>query len=161
VRQPTLSPLVVFSTSDFISSDYSNEEKQEMRDLVLSLSLESTDEDRRTRLKDIFHEALARPNGAPKRFSDLFDTLLAKVGAEVQDEAKKRFFEAQAAKQEQVENVTEVLSDDAVDDNEEEAGEKVKSPDELQLWALVDMMVQSKTIVKRENGDLGSKGTFQ
>jgi hypothetical protein len=159
-----LSPLVVlFSTSDFISPDYSDEEQQEMRDLVLSLSLEPTDEDRRTKVKDIFHEVLARPNGAPKRFSDLFDTLLAKIGAEVQDEAKKRFFEAQAAKkQEQAENVTEVLSDNAVDDdNEEEAGEKVKSPDELQLWALVDMMVQSKTIVKRENGDLGSKGTFQ
>ena len=38
---------------------------------------------------------------------------------------------------------------------------RMKSPDELQLWALVDMMVQSKTIVKRRNGELGSKGTFQ
>jgi hypothetical protein len=29
-----------------------------------------------------------------------------------------------------------------------------------QLWALVDMMVQSKTIIKRKKGELGSQGSF-
>jgi hypothetical protein len=35
-----------------------------------------------------------------------------------------------------------------------------KSETELQLWALIDMLVQSKTIVKKAAGELGSEGKF-
>lgn len=140
------------------NDDYSETETQEMRDLVLSLSLEATDHDRRTRVRDVFHEALARPNGMPQRFTDLFDKILIEVGDKVQNEAKKKFFEAQAAStpMEDVESSTPT-------EDEQDLGSttRSKTPEELQLWALVDMMVQTKTIVKKVNGELGSKGTFQ
>ena len=137
-----------------------------MKDLILSLSMEPTDTDRRTRVKDVFEEALARPNGMPKRFSDLFDAVLAEVGDEIQREAKRKFFEAQEANQTEEKEVApsdeESASDDDSGGNKDKGGElKLKTPEELQLWALVDMMVQSKTIVKTANGELGSKGNFQ
>ena len=143
------------SSSDSSSSDYTDTEREEMKDLILSLSLEPTDHDRRERLRDVFHEALARPNGMPKRFSDLFDLILSELGDEIQKQAKKKFFEAQAAEQVSGESNVEVSNDNEEDPNgvnntESNTSEtlKVKTPEELQLWALVDMMVQSKTIVK-------------
>mmetsp|Transcript_129909 Transcript_129909/g.193382 ORF Transcript_129909/g.193382 Transcript_129909/m.193382 type:complete len:186 (+) Transcript_129909:139-696(+) len=151
------------------SEEYAEEEFQEMRELVLSISLEPTDHDRRTRLRDVFHEALSRPNGAPKRFTGLFDMILVKVGDEIQMEAKKKYFEKQAEEKELEveENEKEVVVEEAesaaanADDPQAKKGLQFKSPEEFQLWALVDMMVQSKTIVKKSNGELGSKGTFQ
>jgi len=143
------------SSSDSSSSDYTDTDREEMKDLILSLSLEPTDHDRRERLRDVFHEALARPNGMPKRFSDLFDLILSELGDEIQKQAKKKFFEAQAAEQVSGESNVEVSNDNEEDPNgvnntESNTSEtlKVKTPEELQLWALVDMMVQSKTIVK-------------
>jgi hypothetical protein len=49
-------------------------------------------------------------------------------------------------------------------DAEKEGGDiigQLKSEEELQLWALIDMMVQSKTRVKMYMGTLGSKGEFR
>jgi hypothetical protein len=77
------------STSTNDNVPYTEKEREEMKELIVSLSLESTDHDRQTKLKEIFHEALDRPNGMPKRFSDLFDLVLTKVGDQVQMEAKK------------------------------------------------------------------------
>eukprot|EP00980_Cylindrotheca_fusiformis_P001677 scaffold381_cov138-Cylindrotheca_fusiformis.AAC.13 len=134
-------------------SNHSSENLEEMKDLILSLSQEPTDHDRRTRLEGVFQEALARPNGGPKQFSDLFDAVLTKVGEEVQTEAKKKFLS-------QLEEVCDEATD-ATAAEETRDGEREKTPEELQLWALVDMMVQSKTIVKKANGELGSKGKFQ
>jgi hypothetical protein len=146
---------VVYSATSS-PEEYTDTEVQEMRDLVLSLSLETDDHERRTRVKDIFHEALARPNGMPKKFTDLFDSSLIKVGEEKQAEAKKKFFEEQKnAKKE------EVIAEETDSEEETVPTKRVKSPEELQLWALVDMMVQTKTIVKKASGDLGSKGEFQ
>ncbi len=128
-----------------------------MRDLILALSLEPTDHDRRTRVRDVFHEALARPNGMPKRFTDLFDKILIEVGDEVQSEAKKKFFEEQAAVG--IDEPETVIP--AEEENDSVPPMRTKTPEEMQLWALVDMMVQTKTIVKKVNGELGSQGTFQ
>ncbi|KAG7350849.1 hypothetical protein IV203_010209 [Nitzschia inconspicua] len=140
-------------------ADYSDNEIAEMKDLIVSLSMEKTDHDRRIRVKDVFVEALSRPNGMPQRFSNLFDLVLTQVGDQVQMQAKKKFFEQQQQQQQQPEDtfVSEEDGEVAVEDGEL----RIKSPEELQLWALVDMMVQSKTIVKKRNGELGSKGTFQ
>jgi hypothetical protein len=166
-RISTFPPQVLHLTAGSSSPDYTDTEREDTRDLIISLSLESTDHDRRMRLKELFHEALARPNGMPKRFTDLFDVTLAEVGDEIQREAKKKFFEAQAAEQAKAKSSDEASDDadvDVVDDeNDKDGGEDLdlKTPDELQLWALVDMMVQSKTIVKKQSGDLGSKGNFQ
>jgi hypothetical protein len=133
---------------------YSEQEIAEMKDLIVSLSMEKTDHDRRTRVKEVFVEALARPNGMPQRFSDLFDLVLTQVGDQVQMKAKMKFFEQ---KQSDEDDETNEDGELALEDGEL----RIKSPEELQLWALVDMMVQSKTIVKKRNGELGSKGTFQ
>jgi hypothetical protein len=117
----------------------------------------------------------------------LFDNVLAQVGDEIQMAARKRMFEAEAQDvprsegdgddddddDDDVETTTttpvppansdgsksETDSSDSADD--EENPWKSKSPEELQLWALVDMMVQSKTIVKKQNGEFGSQGAFR
>lgn len=64
---------------------------------------------------------------------------------------------------EQQQNLSNI--DDVNDPNNgNEGGDAVKrskSPEELQLWALIDMMVQSKTRVKLHMGSLGSKGQFR
>ena len=147
--------------------DYSDDEIQEMRGLILSLSLEPNDSSRRARLNDIFADASQRSDGSPQRFGALFDRMVIKIGDEKQNEAKQRFYEAQAAKQE---DESETISNENngngedVDGNLDQNGESVereKSPDELQLWALVDMMVQGKTIIKRGITAPGSAGDFQ
>jgi hypothetical protein len=149
--------LIVCSTG---SDERSNEDLQEMRVLILSLSQEPTDQDRRKRLEQVFQEALARPNGGPKQFSDLFGIVLTKVGEEVQMEAKEKFFKEQEKLAETIE--TKAANDEATDDTAAETEtESVKAPENLQMWALVDMMVHSKTIVKKANGELGGKGNFQ
>lgn len=154
---------------------YTDVERTEMRELIVSLSLEATDHERRTRVKEIFYEALARPNGMPKRFTDLFDIVLSEVGEEVQLKAKKRFFETEAERRQQEQQqppassaddiedntIDEVLSEEESEDNKDGQQRQWKYPEEPQLWALVDVMVQSKTIVKKAEGTLGSKGTFQ
>lgn len=122
-----------------------------MNSLITALSLQSDDTSRRQRLATLFEEELAKPN--PTRFTDLFDKVLAISGDRVQGEARKNALE----------NPKPVDShDDYGQEAEESDGDLMmgKSPEEMQLWALVDMMVQSKTLVKRAFGDLGSKGTF-
>mmetsp|Transcript_29240 Transcript_29240/g.83068 ORF Transcript_29240/g.83068 Transcript_29240/m.83068 type:complete len:207 (+) Transcript_29240:139-759(+) len=158
----------LYASSTTNGEEFSETETEEMRDLILSLSKEPTDHDRRTRVRDVFHEALARPNGMPARFTALFDKVLTEVGEQVQNEAKKRFFEDQAAalvvEQQESSSSSSPTDESTVKVEEEEdlvPQERMKSPDEFQLWALVDMMVQSKTIVKKESGELGNKGTFQ
>jgi hypothetical protein len=167
---------ILFSSSsqenDGGDVDYTPKEMSEMRDLIISLSLESTDHDRRLRLRDIFHEKLdgGGPNGDddPQRFCQLFDTILARVGDEVQMDARKRMFEDESTPGATVEpdgdapgQVATEQSQDTTTDGNDADTLTWKSPEELQLWALVDMMVQSKTIVKKHNGELGSRGAFR
>lgn len=105
----------------------------------------------------------------PKRFTDLFNKILIEVGDEVQNEVKKKFSQDQlleALVEDNDDGEASIIEDPATAGVEEE-GEVVpppkrkKSPEELQLWATVDMMIQTKTIVKKENGELGNEGTFQ
>lgn len=135
--------------------EYTTSEVQEMDDLIISLSLEPSDKSRRQRVSAVFAEELAKVDSS-KRFAFLFDQVLAVVGDRVQVKAKKR-----AMEQQEINNEEE--SEDAVDDSDEE-GDFLgmgKSAEEKQLWALVDMMVQSKTLAKKAFGELGSKGTLQ
>lgn len=132
-----------------------------MDNLIISLSLEPTDESRRQRLVSLFHEKLATPGR--KRFTDLFDQVLVLAGNRVQIEAQKKALESvgdsvvkkssenAAAEKEDEEDEPEMMDEELMD----------KKPEEKQLWALVDMMVQSKTITKKVYGNLGTKGTFQ
>jgi hypothetical protein len=150
-----------------IPDKYSESEMSEMRDLIISLSLEPTDHDRRSRVQQIFHETLeTQEKDSASRFCDLFDMVLIQVGDQVQMEAKKSFFENSVATQGDEDKDKEILVGGDNDDGdgprtEADEGSRVKSKEELQLWGLIDMMVQSKTIVKRHNGELGSKGAFQ
>lgn len=121
----------------FSSSLDSEQERKDMKELIVSLSLEPSDESRRERLVGLFGEALAKPDGDPKRFTDLFDKTLIEVGDRVRKEALEKLEQEQT-----------IPADGS------------KTPEELQVWALVDMMVQSKTLVKKANGELGNGGTF-
>jgi hypothetical protein len=126
-------------------------EVENMNSLITALSLESDDTSRRQHLATLFEEELAKPD--PTRFTDLFDKVLVTTGDRVQGEARKNALE----------NPKLAESDDDDQEAKESDGDLMmgKSAEEKQLWALVDMMVQSKTLVKRAFGDLGSKGTFR
>ena len=135
----------------FFASDdnaFTTDEVKAMDDLIISLSMEPTDEIRRKRAAQIFETELSKPNGAPKRFTDLFDAVLMVVGDRVQMEAQKRALEAGPPTPEEAEE--EVTRVNFME----------RSADERQLWALVDLMVQTKTLVKKASGTLGNNGSF-
>ena len=132
-------PILLSSSSSslHLNSDdiieYTNEDVTNMRELIFSLSKEETDEDRRLRLTKLFKsERRGNGNGIDNdndesaslfvQFAKLFDETITTIGGEMQSTAKK---------------------------NELEAGDEYdKTSDERQLWALVDMMVQSKVLYK-------------
>ena len=151
-----------------------------MKDLIIDLSKEGTDDVRRSRLQAIIVQGLEE--GDAETFSVLFQQALEAVGNKVQAEARElamqRYEERDAAETINEEAVAASASAAAASSsgdsntngesspirvekvNETSEG-TIKSPLETQLWALVDMMVQSKTMIKRAKGQLGSKGSFQ
>lgn len=139
-----LLPPLNFATENV---EFTTEEVKAMDDLIISLSMEPTDESRRQRALQLFETELAKPNGAPKRFTDLFDAVLIVVGDRVQMAAKKRALEGgQKAEESEGTNSTKDFMQ--------------RSAEERQLWALVDLMVQTKTLVKKARGTLGNNGNF-
>ena len=168
-RQQHQQPTSYLSSSSASEGGYSDTEIQDMRELITSLSMERNDHERRTRCKEVLHEVLDQPNGTPARFTNLFEQTLTTIGEEVQLEAKKKYFEQtvgdESSSREEVSTVKD--GSNTGDKKEKDDGdeqvvpeEREKTPEELQLWALIDLMVQSKTIIKRANGDLGSKSTL-
>jgi hypothetical protein len=140
-------------------------ELDDMEKLIVSLSMESDDNKRREKLADILDEELvdalnaesdSQGNSDLPRFARLFQISLDSVGESVQNAARELALE----KRKQQEKKTDGY--DATDaENSSEVDSFVrskKSKEELQLWALIDMMVQSKTRVKLHIGSLGSKG---
>lgn len=125
--------------------EYSDEEVNNMRGVITSMSLEPTDDARRQRLQAVLTTALQLPNH--EAFLNLFDSQLIIIGDECKAKATKA---ASAATKERPTDTNAT----------ESAKSREKTPEELQLWALVDMMIQSKTIVKRAKGELGSSGAF-
>jgi len=112
---------------------------EEINDLIESLSLEESDESRRERLSATIAEKYS-----DVEYCDLFNQQLILMGDQVKQRAAER------AQEEQANTVVEPSNGEDDDDDEpNEPKPRVKSPEELQLWALVDMMVQSKTLVKR------------
>ena len=151
------SQLLILKSASSNDVNFSEEELQKMDDLIISLSLEPTDESRRERLQSIFDEELAKPNGAPQHFSDLFSHMLVIVGDRVKLEAQE--YAAQLT----VKAEKEKAEADAEESDDEGKKEKdgIAFAGQRQLWGLVDMLIQSKTIIKRASGDLGNKGSFQ
>lgn len=153
----------MFSSGNDSASEYTATEVREMDSLILSLSLEPTDKSRRHRLATVFAEELTKEDC--KRFADLFDQVLAIVGDRVQAKAKKK-----ALLMQQQSNEPDEVEEEGKDEADSDGNEKDddggfmgmgKSPEERQLWALVDMMVQSKTLSKKAFGELGNKGMMQ
>ena len=145
------------SPSPPISPNFTKEEIESMNEVILSLSKETDDEKRRERLAGILDSELAYDKNAGEevdtnespRFAQLFQTSLDIVGQEIQTAAREA-----AEKQLQQDQWREQDTDDAEKDlfkeieaTEKKRVERVKSSEELQLWALIDMMIQSKTRV--------------
>jgi len=143
------------------SPEFTSDEIEDMNQLILSLSKESDDAIRREKLDGILDkelsedESLSNTKCAPK-FAKLFQYSLDTVGQEIQTAA--RILADQQMKEEQ-ESLDSLETD--IDEDRGEVKKRVKSKEELQLWALIDMMVQSKTRVARHTGQLGSKGEFR
>ena len=133
--------------------DFTADEVQEMEMLIMSLSLENDDDYRRKKVATLFAEELAKPNGHPNRFTELFDSVLMITGERVQNEAKTN-----AAQESNRQQPVEIKMDAEI--SEVVYISREKSTAELQLWAFIDMMVQSKTLVKKAMGELGSAGSF-
>jgi hypothetical protein len=127
---------------------------------TVTLSMESNDEKRREKLSGILEKELKLTTGndTPElnaevpRFAKLFQLSLDNVGERVQTAAREKAMERQEA---------ETSSETDETQDEKDTVERVKSEEELQLWALIDIMVQSKTAVKLHMGSLGSKGSFR
>ena len=114
-----------------------------MNNLIVSLSKERDDDTRRSKLKGILDEELSKQEPHSIDFTTLFQRSLNEVGERVQNSAR----EAAAAR--------------VQGSNEEPEEQSVKTDEELELWALIDMMVQSKTQFKKAEGSLGSTGEFR
>lgn len=136
--------------------EFSTDEIQEMETLILDLSKEKDDDLRRQKLADILDKELVTtteqassddssevilPQEVP-RFAQLFQYSLDIVGENVQNAAREKAMELN-------ENSLHVIEDSTGTENVPGTGsDRIKSDEELQLWALIDMMVQSKTRVK-------------
>lgn len=119
-------------------------EVDSMNNLIVSLSKERDDDTRRSKLKGILDEELSKQEPHSIDFTTLFQRSLNEVGERVQNSAR----EAAAARVQE-------------GSNEEPEEQSVKTDEELELWALIDMMVQSKTQFKKAEGSLGSTGEFR
>ena len=120
----------------------------QMEELVLSLCKEADDALRRQRVESFFAKELSAAGTSigdhPPRFANLFQVALERVGSSVQERARKQAIQEQEAQQAREENSPATVgSSDAV------YAPREKSAEELQLWACVDIMVQSKMLVRR------------
>jgi len=117
-----------------------------MEAVILAMSQENKDEVRRESVRTLFEKELAFTSvgDAPPHFAQVFGSALDKVGGEVQASARERA-EAEQAKS------PEGLTPDVVAEDAPYVPyvPREKKPDELQLWALIDMMVQSKMLVRK------------
>jgi hypothetical protein len=129
---------------------------QDMEALILSLSFDSDDTSRRGKVSTLFQEKLqTRTNGETDNgtpFEILFNQVLIEIGDRIRTEAM-----VQAAAEMSI-SVDEDSGDDLP--SFPLPAQQKKSQTELQLWALIDMMVQSKTLVRMAAGQLGSEGRF-
>lgn len=118
----------------------------EIRELILTLSLESDDETRRTKLSSLLGERLQNQDNVEyaAKFAHLWDLNIIQIGGEIQNEARIE------AEQKQSSDSSSSLEDG---EKEKANGESIavdaRSEKEKQLWSMVDMMVQSKSVIKK------------
>ena len=150
-----------------LSTDFTRVEIDDMEKLIVSLSRESDDNMRRQTLAEILDKELVGSLNAESdsqggaatsdipRFARLFQISLDSVGESVQAAARV------VALEKQMQQEKKMADDYDATDAENPLVRPEKSQEELQLWALIDMMVQSKTRVKLHMGSMGSKGKFR
>lgn len=131
VSSHRFSPML-FGTLENDHENIKQSEIEVVRNLILSMSKEQNDEKRRKELSDLMTQKVeeSKVDEEAKRFLELWDQTLIIVGGEVQEEARLK-----------------AMNNPPQEKDRESP--KEKSEDELQLWALVDMMVQSKTMIKK------------
>lgn len=127
----TTTPLQASADSD----EFTEQEVAKMDDLITSLSLLVEDQERRDKVAQVLGEKLLEPNGlrSSDRFVALFDDRLTSMGNVIREKAAA---EAEANNR----------------DGQEGSG-KPSEASGKQLWALIDMMVQSKIIFKQAKED--------
>mmetsp|Transcript_11036 Transcript_11036/g.15780 ORF Transcript_11036/g.15780 Transcript_11036/m.15780 type:complete len:153 (+) Transcript_11036:91-549(+) len=116
-RDGTLSQL----TLALSEQSFTDEEVAEMDNLIVDLSLDSDDDSRRSKVRILFEEQLQKPDGTPKRFTDLFDSVLINVGGRIQKETRNK---AKSTDLDQNEDTVEGMRNNT----------EGKTIDELQLW---------------------------
>ena len=155
------------SDSNSNTSCFTQSEILEMEKLILSLSQIADDTVRREKLASLFEAELTAAGGIGigggidggeeiPRFAQLFQEALNTIGERVQESAR----EVAAASTIATNNI-KADNENNMNMEEQHGTTREKSSEELQLWALIDMMVQSKTRVKLHMGKLGSKGEFR
>lgn len=159
---------------------FTQSEIQDMENLIVSLSQISDDALRREKMASLFDVELAAAasnddgltssgsDGDERevpRFAQLFQVALNTIGERVQASAREVASTIVATNDE--DDDASMAERDGVGGDDNSAVElpqmtmREKSQEEMQLWALIDMMVQSKTRVKLHMGKLGSKGEFR
>ena len=124
-------------------NEFDSSQRDEVTSLIMSLSEEKNDDVRRNNLSSLLKERLNQENSIEAaRFAVLWDTTIIEIGSKVQEEARKKAEESVTTECEE-ENIN---SDPEVTSNLDST--RIKSAEELKLWAMIDMMIQSKHIIK-------------
>jgi len=147
----------------------SSEEEEAMNKFIMSLILdEKTDESRRRRLSLVFQENLvsgsnrsiipdaemvqqpsSHQNPDFYHFVKLFDSTLNQIGDSIQRKARENALIKRRAKLEELEVKEEDSSSSKEGFMADNSFETSLSEEERQLWCCIDMLVQSKSIVKK------------
>ncbi len=136
--------LMLRCTDQHIDPDTTAELAQ-MEELVRSLSKEKNDALRRERVAKMFARELAGVclGDEPPRFAAAFQVVLEKIGEEVQATAREKLMMAQ-----QQASPAQAWEPKPPAEGQEYVPRE-KTAEEVQLWACIDMMVQSKLLVSR------------
>ncbi len=127
------------------TTENTESENDEIRELIISTSLIPDDEKRRKTLQDILEEKLNQDDvNAAARFAHLWDINIIQIGGEIQNQAR-----IEAEKKQKEKDAASGTSSSEESGESEDATTTEKNVKEKQLWSMVDMMVQSKTLIKK------------
>lgn len=127
----------------WVNSDPYSEHEMDIENVILSLSTIADDQSRREQLSDLFAEKLQNQDGG-ELFMKQFDSAMIVVGDRIRMDATDIATVAAVNRS--------LNSTSAKDDAEMPSfplRSQQKSQLEGQLWACIDMMVQSKTLMKQ------------
>jgi hypothetical protein len=132
---------VLFSSTKGNEEQLYAESEIEMGNMILSISKEKDDEKRRSTIISLMKEKIQADDPVEAaKFVQLWDRTLTAVGGKFQDEAREKALKMAS-------ETIYSKDEDQIEDGTTRT--KEKSDDELQLWALIDMMIQSKILIKK------------